>query len=426
MAYSAGGTPVVGSKGQTNFLTARLKYSLDDAEIFEPAKNETPWLGFLLKLSRKPTTSLEPKAFSNDPRWVNYQFYAAAAGTWSSNAISNLSVDDGSGNNVGWLKAGLLCRVIHASGANDTVFVITNVDNQGQIDVRSLGGVGSNETDIADNDKIQVIGSAMGSGSSAGPAVNSVLAANQVYCQDFEDAWSMEDTAEAEEVSGPNEWNRLAAETLKVHKTSINRSALLSTSDSQSITLAGIDSSAVRVRTMYGMVTFAQDNSSTLMNGQGVIEPQYSSYDYSNFIDHMENLFSLGSQGKIGIVGSSVLGLFSKIGSGSFLAGANVQVMNEAEIFGLAVTKIKTPFGTLNLLWDKALRGDGFYKDYMIAADMDYVQYRPLVGNGKNLDTHLLTNTQNRSEIRIRKYAYRTVAALQPMEPRTHGLFIFS
>lgn len=423
MAYVTGGTPVTGAKGQVNFLTDRLKYNLDFADVYEPARQETPWLTFLLKLSRKPTDSLEPKSFSNDPAWINYQFYAAGAGTWASNVINNLAVDDGNGNAVGFLRPGLLCRVIHASGANDTVFVITNVDSQNQIDIRALG---ANVTNIADNDKIQVLGTAMGSGSSAAPAVNSVLAVNQTFCQDFEDPWSMEDTAEAEGVFGPDEWNRLAAETLKQHKTSINRSMLLSTLDKQTVTLSGIDSGSVTLRTTYGIVTFAQDNSATLMNGYGPVEPAYNAYDYSSFIDHMEQLFALGSQAKVAIVGSSVLGFFSKIGSGSFLAGANVHVMNEAEVFGLAVTKIKTPFGVLNLFWDKSLRGSGFYKDYMVAVDMDYVKYRPFIGKGKNFDTHLLTNTQDQSEIRIRKYAYRTVAALEPAFPAVHGLFIFS
>ncbi len=423
MAYVTGGTPVTGAKGLEQLLVDRRKYNLDFADVYELAKQETPWLTFLLKLSRKPTDSMEPKHFSDDPPWINYQFYAAGAGTWSSGVINNLAVDDGSGNAVGFLRPGLLCRVVHQSGAKDTLFLITNVDSQNQIDIEAVSASPNN---IADNDRVQVIGPAAGDGSAASPAVNTVLAANQTYCQDFEDAWEMTDVAEAEGIFGPDEWNRLAANTLKQHKASINRALLLSALSKKAVTFPSINSGAKTVRTTYGIVTFCEDNDSLLMNGEGVVSPAYNAYDYNQFVDHMEQLFALGTDAKLAICGSSVLAFFSKMGSGSFIAGANVQVMNEATVFGLNVTKIRTPFGVLNLFWDKSLRGKGFYKDYMIAVDHNYVRYRPFISGRKNMDTHLLSNTQARNEIRVRRYAYRTVAALEPAQPAVHGLFIFS
>ena len=162
------------------------------------------------------------------------------------------------------------------------------------------------------------------------------------------------------------------------------------------------------------------------MNGAGVVTPSYSSYTYNNFVDDMESLFALGSAAKVGIAGSSVLSFFSKIGSGSFLAGANVNIQNAETSFGLNITKVMTPFGTLALIWDKVLRGDGFFKDYMAVADLEYAKYRPLSGNGQAFDTHLLTNTQNPNQFRIRRYAYRTVAGSQYNTPSVHGLFRFT
>ena len=92
MAYTQGGSPVTGAKGINQFLTARLKYDLDQAELYEIAPDETPWLTMSLQVLRKPTTAREFRSFANNPSWVRNRFFAAGAGTWSSNAIANLSV----------------------------------------------------------------------------------------------------------------------------------------------------------------------------------------------------------------------------------------------------------------------------------------------------------------------------------------------
>lgn len=422
MAYSQGGTPVTGAKGLANFLTQRLKYNLEEAEVYEAAPSETPWLTFLLRMARKPTDAREFKSFANDPSWINRKFFAAGAGAWAGNAIADLAVDDGSGGNVGFLVDGLVCRVNHVGSATDTVFVITNVDSQSQIDIRSLPGEGSNEVNIADNDPIQVIGVAMGTSAKAATAMNSVLAQNTGYAQDFENAWSMEDTAEAEVVFGPNEWERLAAETLKTHKTDMNRAAILGTLDKETVTISG---RSVTLYSTYGAMTFLEDNTAQTMNAAGVQTPSYATYDYNSFIDDMENLYALGSGNKIGVAGSTPLAMFSKIGTGSFLSGANVEVKQVTE-FGLSITKVRHPFGVFNLVWDKALRGSGLYKDILLGVDPAYIKWRPLVGNGKNFDTHLVTNTQARDEIRQRRYAYRTVAGVEMAFPSVHGRWLFS
>lgn len=421
MAYTQGGSPVTGAKGINQFLTARLKYDLDQAELYEIAPDETPWLTMSLQVLRKPTTAREFRSFANNPSWVRNRFFAAGAGTWSSNAIANLSVDDGAGNAVGFLKAGLLIRINHTS-ENDTLAVITNVDSQTQIDLRS---VGSNETNVANNDQIQVIGTAYGDTSSASTAVNSVLASNSGYAQDFESAWSMTDTSEAEEVFGPDEWVRLSKETLRTHKTDINRAGLWGEGDVETITISG---ESTRVFLTDGAITFAQTNSSTLMNGAGVQSPNFSSYTYNSFVDDMSNLFALGSNARLAVCGSGPIAFFSKIGTGSFLSGAQVEVRQVNE-FGLTITKIRTPFGVLNLFMDKAIgfgHNDGWYENYMVCIDPDYARYRPFIGKGKSFDTHLLTNTQAKNQIRTRRYAYRTVAGFEYNQPATHGLFTFS
>lgn len=104
------------------------------------------------------------------------------------------------------------------------------------------------------------------------------------------------------------------------------------------------------------------------------------------------------------------------------LGGANVNINTGANEFGLKITRIESPFGTLNLLWDKVLRGNGFYKDYEVDIDMAYVAYRPVVGNGENLDTHLIQNLQNNNAPRVRQDGYFTTAGLEITNSSVHGL----
>lgn len=271
MSYTTG-TKVLG-----DVASALRIYNLREAQVFEPVKNETQFLSFLLKLRRIPVDDLEWKPITHTPNWINKQFYAAAAGTWSSNAIADLTVEAtvGGSDNVGWLAAGQYLRIRHLAGGNDTLAVITNVDSQTQIDIASLPGQGSNETNIADGDRIQVIGEAMGETSSAGTAVEAILTTADMYAQEFERTWALSRGARATVVHGPEQWAFQAREALRDHKVSINRSMLLSTLDKQTRTIAG---ESVTVRTSYGAITFCEDNSATLMDSQGVQAPSYTAY----------------------------------------------------------------------------------------------------------------------------------------------------
>jgi hypothetical protein len=58
----------------------------------------------------------------------------------------------------------------------------------------------------------------------------------------------------------------------------------------------------------------------------------------------------------------------------------------------------------------------------MLMADMSKLQYRPLVGNGLNRDTHIITNVQNSDED-LRKDMVITEAGLEVTLPECHALY---
>jgi hypothetical protein len=81
---------------------------------------------------------------------------------------------------------------------------------------------------------------------------------------------------------------------------------------------------------------------------------------------------------------------------------------------------IDTIHGRLNLVKEPLFRG--IASGFMLMADMSNVSYRPLVGNGVNRDTHVITNVQNDDED-LRKDMILTEAGLEVTLPETHALY---
>lgn len=405
----------------------RQKYDLDNNTVFEAAKNKTQYLSLLMKLTRNSTTARVFKAHTVTPSYISPRFYARQSSTWSGSGsgatISSLTVSSsasGTVSSVGYLVPRMTVRIIHAAGG-ETFAIIHSVTSQTSI---SLTSISSSPISVADGDRIQVVSEAAGETSTAGTAATSVLDPQTFYCEDIENYVAMSDIARSEVMFGPNEWNRQLAEALDQHKAKLDRAFLLSQGGQTSVSL---DGSTQTVTTTNGFLQFLLDNSSSLANSAGVFAASYSAYTFDQFMDHMADLFAINTPpSKVGISGAGPLAHFSKINSGAFLGGANVRVENNAKIFGMQITRIATTFGEVVLLWDKNLGGTNFYKDYLLYMDMDFAQYRPFVANGNSFDTHLMLNLSNPDEFRISKAGYRTVAALQVVQPGNHGLCIFS
>jgi len=80
---------------------------------------------------------------------------------------------------------------------------------------------------------------------------------------------------------------------------------------------------------------------------------------------------------------------------------------------------IETIHGTMNLVKEPLFRG--FAAGFLQLVDLDHVAYRPLVGNGVNRDTHVVSNVQSADED-LRKDMILTEAGLEVSLPETHYL----
>lgn len=405
----------------------RQKYDLDNAKVFEAAKNKTQYMSLLMKLARVPTTARVFKTNTVTPSYIAPRFYARSADSWSgatagstADTVTISSSATGTAVAPGYVVPRMTVRIIHQAGG-ETFAIVDAVNSGTSIELTCIS---ASPTAIADGDKIQVVSEAAGETSAAGLAATSILDPQTFYCEDMENYIAMSDVAQYETIFGPNEWQRQLSEALDQHKAKMDRAFLLSKGGQTTVTL---DGASQTVTTTNGLLQFLLDNTSSLANGAGPFAANYNSYTFDQWMDHMTDLFAVNTPpSKLGIAGAGPLAHFSKINSGAFLGGANVNVEKNADLFGMKVTRISSTFGEVVLVWDKNLGGTGYYKDYLLYADMDYLQYRPFVSQGKSLDTHLMMNLTNPNDFRVSKAGYRTVAALQAVQPGNHGLSIFA
>ena len=88
--------------------------------------------------------------------------------------------------------------------------------------------------------------------------------------------------------------------------------------------------------------------------------------------------------------------------------------------FGHSIMVIDTIHGRLNLVKERLLRG--IASGFMLMADMSQLAYRPLIGNGINRDTQVMTNVQSADED-LRKDMILTEAGLEVTLSESHALY---
>ena len=84
--------------------------------------------------------------------------------------------------------------------------------------------------------------------------------------------------------------------------------------------------------------------------------------------------------------------------------------------------ELDTIHGSLAIVKEPLFRG--YASGMMLIADMNNVAYRPLIGNGQNRDTHIISNVQQADED-LRKDMILTEAGLEVTVPESHCLYSF-
>ena len=97
-----------------------------------------------------------------------------------------------------------------------------------------------------------------------------------------------------------------------------------------------------------------------------------------------------------------------------------MSLTGKKKVFGVEITTISTPYGDMNVARNVHLDGHAIK---MIAVNMKYCAYRPLVGNGLNRDTAIYVGVQTleNSGVDRRVDLIQTEAGMEWQMPEAHA-----
>ena len=297
------------------------------------------------------------------------------------------------------------------------------------IDVSNANVSGYNV--LANNDVCQVVGTAFAEGSASPDTFSTEIEDDFGFTQIFKTACELSNTAIATRYRGyANEFERIWASKLREHKVDIERAMLFG----QKARVSGVQYTEGLVgHIVKNANPITDDSAFTYTSGT----PYYRSVaqaelTYDRLLADLEVIFDPargGSSDRLVLASLPVITFFNKLGDGAFMdasMGSAANMVNRYNFeerqgaFGHKIMTIDTVHGTMHLVKEPLFRG--LSSGFMLMADMSKLMYRPLVGNGLNRDTHIITNVQNTDED-LRKDMVITEAGLEVTLPECHALY---
>lgn len=423
----------------------RRLYDFSD-RVAELTPEETPFFTYLSNVSKEPTDDPVFRYLENRSKidFSNRSFLLAAdvngGSAVSAGTSYGFTVDTAGGASVDFLIKGMVFAVSTvdstAGYAQALVRVESAVTDAGStstftgkiIDVSNSNVSGYNV--LSDNDVAQIVGTSFAEGTGGPDAFSSEIEDDFGYTQIFKTAAEMSNTAMATRFRGYGyEWDRIWALKLREHKVDIERAMLFG----QKARVGGIQYTEGVVGHIVKNANPTTDNSAfSYTSGTPYYRSsQTSELTYDRFLSDLEVIFDPargGSGEKLGMAGLPVITQLNKIGDGGFLdvTTASTQVQLQSPLkemngaFGHKVMMLDTIHGSIQFIKQPLFRG--FASGMLALVDMGNIYYRPLVGNGMNRDTQIMTDVQSADED-LRKDIVLTEAGLEVALPETHALY---
>ena len=420
-------------------------------KVHELAPEESPFFVYLTQMSKNATNDPVFRFLENRSKidWTARNFVMAnAPGTVVAGSSYSFSVADADTPtaSIDWLIKGMVFAVESSTSDQIIVRVETSPVDAGTTTTFTGKVISFSNNDtgnaVADNDRCQVIGTAFAEGSGSPDVFSSQIEDDFGYTQIFKTAAEMTNTAIATNYRGyANEWNRIWNMKLREHKVDIERAMLFSQRGRSSNVqyTEGIVGSILKNSTSAASGSLSYTSGASYLAGQAS-----TAVTYDTILSDFEVVFDPargGGGSKLGLASLPVISFFNKLGGffkgtmaiGQQEAGTaanqygsnpyNFDVQNIQGKFGHKLMAIDTVHGTLNLTKEPLFRG--ISSGFMLCCDLSQISYRPLVGNGINRDTHIVTNVQQADED-LRKDMIITEAGLEVTLPETHLLYNFT
>ena len=413
--------------------------------VAELVPEESPFFVYLNQVAKAPTDDpvfryLENRnRISFTDRSLLLKGNVNGGSAVSAGSSYSFTVDTAGGATVDYLVKGMVLAVgtvDSTSGYGQALVRVESGVSHASADSSFTGKIidvsavsGSNV--LADNDVAQIIGSYYEEGSGSPDVFSSELEDDFGYTQIFKTAAEMTNTAYATRYRGyAEEWNRIWATKLREHKIDIERAMLFG----QKARVGGIQYSEGLVGHIVKNVSPVTDDSAFSYSSGNAYHRSVAQAEltYDRLLSDLEVIFDPARGGmaeKLVLCSLPVITFFNKLGDGAFL-DASIGSSNNMPFrlnfdsregaFGHSVMVIDTIHGKLNLVKEPLFRG--IASGFMLMADMTQLSYRPLIGNGINRDTQVMTNVQSADED-LRKDMILTEAGLEITLPESHALF---
>ena len=423
----------------------RKLYDFSD-RVAELMPEESPFFVYLSQVAKVATDDnifryLENRTVTNYTA-RNFSLAAAVNGgsAVSAGDLHDFTVDDGAGSSIGFITKGMVLAVKSVDDTNGYSQVLVRVESapnvqsanttfSGRVIELSNSNV-SGYNVLADNDECQIVGTSFGEGTGSPDTFSDTLEDDFGYTQIFKTACEMTNTAIATRYRGyANEFDRIWAQKLREHKVDIERAMLFG----QKARVNGVQYTEGLVGHIVKNVQPVTDDSAFSYSSGN---PYYRSVaqaelTYDRLLADLEVIFDPargGSSERLVLASLPVITFFNKMGDGAFIDASvghangpyRVNMNNVQGSFGHQLMEINTVHGSMFLVKEPLFRG--IASGFMLMADMSKLAYRPLVGNGLNRDTQIMTNVQNADED-LRKDMIMTEAGLEISLPECHALY---
>ena len=436
----------VGTPGAANsgFHTRRL-FNFSD-RVAELAPEESPFFVYLSKVAKVPTDDPQfrfledrTKISMTDRSFVLDGSHSIPAA--GSSITYTVEESAGSETSVDFLIKGMVFAVGYTeSNSPETIIVRIEsapVDNGSDTSFvgKTISAIDGAETG-ADATKCQVIGTSYAEGSGAPDVFSEELETDSGLTQIFKTACEMSNTARATRYRGyADEFQRIWNNKLREHKVDIERAMLFG----QQATVGGIQyTEGICGHVIKNGTAVVNDAALSYSSGAPYFRSSTASeLTYDRLLSDFEVVYDPargGTDAKLALASMPVLTFFNKLGADAFLnktltAGTSDTVNDVSNLrynlsekqgsYGHRILSVDTIHGTMNLVKEPLFRG--FSSGFLMMVDLDHVAYRPLVGNGVNRDTQIMTNVQSADED-LRKDMIMTEAGLEVSLPETHYL----
>ena len=422
---------------------SRRLYNFSD-RVADLAPDESPFFVYLSKVAKVPTDDPQFRFLEdrNKIAITDRSFLIQAAVTLSAaGSLTTVTFDTAGGASVDWLVKGMVVAIGEDDDSTNqpahNIVRIESLSDSGsyttaQVRTISKAGAASAELAIDDNTKCMVVGTSFEEGSGSPDVWSQELDNDYGYTQIFKTACELTNTARATRYRGyADEWQRIWNLKLREHKVDIERAMLFG----QRASIQGIQySEGIAGQIMKNSQSNAVVGGGQVSYNEG--EAYFKSvtaaeWTYDDMLSDLEVIFDPargGNSSKLALCSLPVISHFNKMGDGGFIdkslnyssSPSRYMIERAKGSFGHQVTKVDTIHGDITMVKEPLFRG--LAAGFMCMVDLDHVSYRPLVGNGLNRDTHIVTNVQSDDED-LRKDMILTEAGLEVSLPETHALF---